>query len=197
MNKSKLALIVLSLSVMFFSGCAHKISMTPELEDIRKIEITDKIDINVGYYISDDLRKLEVITPGGGGDDVKYTPYSDTEGALNTILSKKFTRVYYIKSLKDTQYIKKNNILYIFTPKIITDSSSDSFMLWPPSNFKVDLTCTAMDSEGTKVWEETVHAEGNAITEEFIKDFSITAKIATESSFKKMLLKLNDFKDNK
>jgi hypothetical protein len=36
----------------------------------------------VGYYISEEQRAQEVITPGGGGDRVSYFSYRDRETAL-------------------------------------------------------------------------------------------------------------------
>ena len=167
--------------------------MTPSLNELREVEVENKINVNVGYYLSDIARKTEVTTPGGGGDKVKYTPYTDTEGALNTILSKKFNRVYSLKSL-DSKYIDDKKIMYIFTPKIKTDSSSSNVMFWPPNNFTVELTCTAVDTDGTNIWKKTVHAESHPRTKEVLDDFSISAKRATESAFKKMLDELKKTK---
>ena len=177
-----------------FSGCAHKISVTPALDKLRKVNIDNKVNINVGYYLSDNAKQMEVTTPGGGGDKVKYNPYADTEGALNTILSKKFNRVYSLKSLEDKKYIDEKKIKYIFTPKIKTDSSSKNIMFWPPNDFTVELTCTAINLNSTIVWEKTVYAEGHTRTKEMLHDFSLSAKRATENAFKKMLDELNKTK---
>ncbi|WP_345985674.1 hypothetical protein WCX49_00740 [Sulfurimonas sp. HSL-1656] len=180
-----------SLSVLlFFSGCAHKITVTPELEKIRSAEVSKQFDINVGYYISPADRAFEITTPGGGGDDVKYTPYKDTEGAFNTVLSKVFTRVYSLPALDDQEFIAAKNIKYVFTQSIKTTSSSDSLLTWPPTQFTMAITCQAIDTNGKKIWEETVSSEGNAEFEEFRDDFSLAGKRASEDAYLKLMYKL-------
>lgn len=177
--------------LLFMSGCAHKISIVPSLNELREIKVENKVEANAGYYISAETKKIEVTTPGGGGDKVKYTPYADTEGALNTMLSKIFHKVYSLNSLEDKEYIDAKKIMYIFTPKIKTDSSSKNILFWPPNDFTVELTCTAIGVDGTKIWEETVQGEGHTRTKEMLHDFSLSAKRATEDAFKKMLIKMD------
>ncbi|WP_324170868.1 hypothetical protein [Sulfurimonas sp.] len=190
MRKQYKLLVASIITMMAITGCSHKISINPSLEKIRETTVENKLDINVGYYISKHNKKLKVTTPGGGGDKVEYMPYKDTESALNTILSKVFNRVYSLKSFNDKEYIESKSIKYIFTPKIKTNSSSDSAFTWPPTKFTVALTCEAVNLNGSKVWEETTYEEGNAEFDEFKENFSLSAQRATEKAFQSMLNKL-------
>ena len=197
---NSLKLIIIAL-VGIIGGCAHPIYLTPNLDDLRNtnVEVENKINKNVGYYISQQDRATEVITPGGGGDKVSYYPYKDTEAALNTMLSKVFNHVYSIPLIKQAAFIQEKNISYIFKPSIKTDSSSISFLTWPPTHFTFELTCTATDLSGNEVWSKKVKAEGNAEYGEFKKDLSLSARRASEEAFKLMLAELlnaNYFKED-
>ena len=66
--------------VLLLFGCAHPITITPNTSNIDRKDAYE-INKNVGYYISAEDRFKEVITPGGGGDSIRYTPYSDLEPA--------------------------------------------------------------------------------------------------------------------
>jgi hypothetical protein len=197
---NSLKLIIIAL-IGIISGCAHGIQLTPNLDDLHNthVEVENKINKNVAYYISQQDRDTEVITPGGGGDKVKYYPYKDTEAALNTMLSKVFNHVYSIPLIKQAAFIQEKNISYIFKPSIKTDSSSVSFLTWPPTHFTFELTCTATDLSGNEVWSKKVKAEGNAEYGEFKKDLSLSARRASEEAFKLMLAELlnaNYFKED-
>lgn len=149
-----------------------------------------KVDYAVGYHISPTILDMAVETPGGGGDDVTYTPYKDTESALFTVLSKKFKDVYQVKSLNDSSFIKDNEIKLVFVPTITTNSSSSSFLTWPPTSFTVDLDVKAIDSKGDIVWRDSAFATGEAEFSEFQADFGLAAKRATEEAFMILAKKL-------
>ena len=197
---NSLKLIIIAL-IGIISGCAHGIQLTPNLDDLHNtdVEVENKINKNVAYYISQQDMDTEVITPGGGGDKVKYYPYRDTEAALDTMLSKVFNHVYSIPLIKQAAFIQEKNISYIFKPSIKTDSSSDSILTWPPTHFTFELTCTATDLSDNKVWSKKVKAEGNAEYGEFKEDLSLSARRASEEAFKLMLAELlnaNYFKED-
>lgn len=178
-------------AILLFSGCAHKISMAPKLDAIRENKV-EPFGFNVAYYLSDTDKQLEVITSGGGGDKVKYTPYADTEGALNTVLSSVFAKAYSIKALDDKKFIMDKNISYIFIPKIVTASSSDNLFTWPPEKFSVELTCKAIDPvSGNKILEITTSSIGVADFGDYRKDFSFSARMASEKAFLEMLIELS------
>lgn len=178
------------IATLLLTGCSHKISIDPSLDEIRQTNVENKINANVGYYISEFNKNKKVNTPGGGGDSVDYTPYKDTESALNTVLSKIFNRVYSLKTLNDKDYIKLKNIKYIFVPTINTTSSSGSAFTWPPTNFTFELKCQATNNDNKIIWEETIYSEGYASFSEFKNNFSLSAQRATEKAFKSMLIKL-------
>lgn len=187
-----LQMIGMTVSIIVLSGCSHKISLAPPLNELQDAKVKNKINVNVGYYISSSMENIEVTTPGGGGDKVKYTPYKDTEAALNTMLSKKFKRVYSLKSLEDKNYINEKNIMYIFTTNIYTDSSSTNFLIWPPTDFTIELTCNAVDINRNSIWTEKVSTNGHANAGELMKNFSLSAERATKDAFFKMLEKLEE-----
>jgi hypothetical protein len=185
----KLCLTIIAL--VFFSGCAHNIKLTPDLAKLRSVESNSKIEKNVAYYISAEDKVKVVTTPGGGGDKVTYKPYADSESALNTVLSKVFSRVYSINSMENKSYINEKEISFIFVPTIITNSSSSSAFTWPPTDFTISLSCKAIDSEGETIWDKTLESKGNAEFSEFKSDFSLAARRASETVFVKLLEELS------
>lgn len=187
--------LLVTTTILLLSGCAHKIDIAPNLDKIRETKV-NRHNVNVAYYISDANKKLEVITPGGGGDKVKYTPYSDTEGALNAVLSNVFKKAYSIKSIDDKSFIADKNISYIFEPRIVTSSSSSSLFTWPPTMFSLELTCRVLNPEnGDKLWQITTNSIGSAEFEEFKSDFGLSAKRASEDAFYQMLKELSQTKN--
>lgn len=182
MNKLLLSAVI--LVALLTSGCAHQIQINPKMESFTESE--KRVDKVVGYHISDEDRKKLVKTPGGGGDDVTYTPYKDTESVLFTVLSNKFKDVYLVKSLDDSVFIKQNGITLIFIPEITTQSSSPSPFTWPPTKFTIDLTVKALDAKGDTVWQKQVSETGEAEFDEFKSDFSLSARRATEKAFQQL-----------
>jgi hypothetical protein len=183
---TSLRMYVLLVSIVVLSGCAHNIQLNPDLAELRNIESSSVIDKNVAYYISSENKQKKVTTPGGGGDKVTYKPYADTEGALNTVLSKIFSRVYSINSIDDTKYISEKNISFIFIPEIVTNSSSSSVFTWPPTEFTINLSCKAIDAKGITIWEKTIQSKGNAEFSEFKSDFSLAARRASRTLFENL-----------
>ena len=175
------------LSFIFITGCAHNIQINPDLNSLRTYEASAQSNLNVAYFISEMDRKKQVTTPGGGGDKVTYKPYADSEAALNTVLLKIFNRVYSLKTLSDKDYIKQNDISYIFVPNIKTNSSSSSMLTWPPTEFDIDLSIEAYDSEGSKIWNKKISSKGTANSDEFKGDFSLSARRSSEDLFKQLL----------
>lgn len=192
MKKSFFCIVLTIVFVTIFSGCAHKITISPDNENITKMVEVKKKNYNIGYLV-DDIN-LTVIT-GGGGDRVTYQPYKETESALISVLSKHFQKVYKIDNLENKDFISKNNLKLIFSYEIQTYSSSKSLFTWPPTNFIIKLTCKAVDINGTVIWHDIIKDQGNAEFDEFKNDFSLSAKRASENVFKKLLLELNNIKE--
>jgi len=172
--------------VAALAGCAHPIVMSPDIAKIEPASGVVPIKKNVAYYIAEDLRAKEVTTPGGGGDKVTYQPYRDMEAAFYKMLTNVFGNVTKLKTPTDAEAISKNNIAYVITPQLLTDSSSPSPFTWPPTKFSVDMTCNITDAAGNAVTTQKVSGAGNAEFEEFKADFSLSAKRASQDAILKM-----------
>lgn len=170
--------ILLALAASLFFGCAHPIVITPDVSQLDRNQV-QSIACPVGYVITDADRETAVETPGGGGDKVKYYPYKELEPGLFKVLSNVFQRAYLMKSQTDTAQVKANGIRFVFVPVIKTDSSSTGLFTWPPTDFKAELACKALDTEGKVIWEKTVTGSGHAEFAEFKTDLPLAAKRAT------------------
>lgn len=191
-NLFKCKFFYLIFGLFVISGCSHKIQINADLADLRKNQVTAKSDKNVAYYISEQNKALQVTTPGGGGDEVTYQPYAESEGSIRTILKQKFAKVYSIDDLENQTFIQEKDISFIFTPNIVTNSFSDSVLTWPPTNFEISLTCTAINSKGETIWEKTVKKEGTATFQEFKSDLSLAARRASNMVFVEMLHEIDN-----
>lgn len=185
-----LRLFALSIFAMVLVGCAHPIVITPDLQTIDRASV-NPIDKTVAYYIATADREKEVITPGGGGDKVKYYPYKELEPALRKVLNNLFRSVKRVDNPTDTAFLQANDITYVFQPEITTTSRSDSLITWPPTEFTISLNCVAFDRSGNTVWQKKIDAKGEAAFSEFLGDFSLSAKRATEAAFKQLQSELN------
>ena len=171
-------------------GCAHQINISPPLNTLDGKNVS-RIDKVVGYYIAVTDRTREVTTPGGGGDKVKYLPYQESEPALRQVLSNVFTRVIAMPSLTDQQFMTTNEVAYVFVPSIMTDSSSESALTWPPTKFTMTLDCRAVDRAGATVWQRQVKGEGKAEFSEFKHDLSLAARRASKEAFLNLQQEIN------
>ncbi len=181
---------IIVLLALLVTGCAHQIEINPDMANINQAE--NKSEKIVGYYISDENKKKKVTSPGGGGDKITYLPYSDLESAFYTALSSKYKDVYSVKSLDESDFINEKGISLIFVPEIETNSSSDSLMTWPATDFSIKLTCKAIDANGELVWEKTVESAGHAEFDEFKSDFSLSARRASEQAINLLVEELNN-----
>jgi hypothetical protein len=187
---SKCARLTSLLAMLALLGCAaHQISITPDLQFIDRKTVTP-IEKNVGYYISLVDREKQVITPGGSGNKVLYFPYKELEPALQKVLFKLFKNVKKFDSPLNFEEARANDISFVFIPNITTDSSSslDSFLVWPPTDFTVNLNCKAFDRDGKLIWERRFVGIGKAAFDPFRyphkkSDSSLSAKTANEGTF--------------
>lgn len=162
-------------------GCAHPISMAPDLAGI-KADAGQPIDKSVGYHISDAARSQEVTSPGGGGDQLRYFPYRDLEPGLYKALGEVFRSVTKVQNPSDSAALAASGVQLLFTPEIKTISASDSLLTWPPTQFTVDLTCTVVDARGQAVDVIRVSGFGQATFDEFKSNFSLAAVRASNQS---------------
>ncbi|HEU4767481.1 MAG TPA: hypothetical protein VFS77_08895 [Pyrinomonadaceae bacterium] len=181
----KVSVITALVVMMFASGCAHRINITPPLNTI-SAEGTTKIDKTVGYYISKEQRDLLITSKGGGGDKVTYLPYAESEPALNQVLSNVYAKVVSLSAPNDKAELESKQVAYVFTPTITTTSKSSSAFTWPPTNFTVTIDCKTADGTGASVWSKQVTGIGDAEFAEFKHDFSLAARRASKDAFNQL-----------
>ena len=177
MIKVVLPLILFTL----LTGCVHDVSVAPEISKIKK---TRPVTINrtVAYYIPDELYKLSVKTPGGNNDKIRYSPYSETEPALNKVLNNVFTEVYKVDSLDD-KLIAEKKIKFIFIPSIETMSLSNSNVDWQPTRFNMILKVKVFRSNKEVLFTSYAQGKGIANFGRYMKNPSYAPEVASRSAF--------------
>lgn len=186
---AKIVLISLACGMLF--GCAHPITMNPDLSSIQAKDITP-ISKKVGYYISDANRALEVVSAGGGGDKVRYFPYRDIEPGLYKALAEVFSGVTKAKNPQDASDLSRSGISLMIVPEISTTSSSPSPFTWPPTLFSVTLACTVTDPAGQAVHKLSVTGTGSAEFDEFKSNFSLAAVRASNDALSRLIKALGE-----
>lgn len=179
----KTLLTILCIAVI--AGCAHPIVISPDFAAVRT-SATPAIAKKAGYYISEEDRAREVTTPGGGGDKVRYFPYRDLEAGLYKVLGCTFASIARLDKPQDADALRAEGIVLVVTPKITTNSSSDSMLTWPPTSFSVELQCRVTDPVGTELVQTRIVGFGNADFSEFKSDFSLAAKRASADALNKL-----------
>lgn len=171
-------------------GCAHPISMAPNLEAIQLAGDKPVLDKKAGYYMAATAKTLEVTTPGGGGDKVRYFPYRDLEPGLYKALGTVFREVTKIANPADAAEIRSSGIHFLITPEITTNSSSESLFTWPPTVFTVTLVCQIKDAQGATLDSLQVEGRGQAEFSEFTSNFSLAAVRASDDALAKLIVAL-------
>lgn len=189
MQFAKISVTLVIVAVI--TGCAHPISIAPDLNSLKQNSNISPIPKTVGYYISPEDRAKRVTTPAGGGDSVEYAPYADLEPGIYRTLGNIYTNVFVVKDLKDHAYLKSKEISMIFVPKIETTSSSRNHFFWPPTDFGVTLECSALDSQGVKLWSATVKTDGGLIpVKEILNDFGLAGRRASAEALKALEIQI-------
>lgn len=164
-------------------GCAHPISINPDTSRLTVgQDPKQRIEAKAAYQVSDADLALEVTTPGGGGDAVRYFAYRDMDSGLEQMLETVFTHV----SRNNSALRAPAGTDYIIAPVIVTNSGSDGLFTWPPSNFTVDLTLTIRRPSGEIIASPRVVGHGHAADGERIFDHGIAGRRATEDALAKM-----------
>lgn len=189
--KRFLAIFGSVLACAFLFGCAHPITMNPDLATISAPTETKVIDKSVGYHIPDSLRNLEVTTAGGGGDKIRYFPYRDIETGFYKALSEVFSKVTRVVDPKDQAALRANGVSLLFTPEITTVSSSDSIVTWPPTQFSINLVCSITDPDGKLIDTVRINGAGFATFSEFKGNFSLAAVNASNDVLVKLMKELS------
>lgn len=182
--------IVLSLlALAFLFGCAHPITMAPDLAAVRS-DGAPLIEKSVAFHISDSAKALEVTTGGGGGDTVRYFPYRDLEAGIYKALSEVFRNVSKVQNPADRSALANAGISLLISPEITTVSSSESLFTWPPTQFTVDLICMIVDGSGQTVDTVRVSGYGTATFDEFKSNFSLAAVRASNHALSLLIAAL-------
>ena len=174
-------------AIVVLSGCAHSIAVPPNTAAIVRAEgAPPRIKASVGYFIPAQVVDIEVTTGGGGGERVRYYRYKDIDAAFRLVLLNVFENVSKLTSEADPA-IARENIKYVVTPSIVTNSGSTSAFTWPPTDFTVDLTSTVKDGLGKDIVTKRVIGHGQAEWSEFTKQgFGLAGSRAMEDAVKKM-----------
>jgi len=179
-------LIALAFAFLL-GGCAHPISISPNITKLQGVATQGRIDKSVGYFISEPNKALSVTTPAGGGDSVRYSPYTDLESGLYAVLANVFNNVYPVKDIHDQAYLQDKGISWIFTPTITTSSSSRNNFFWPPTDFTVTIACVAADGAQHEVWRAAVTADNDVIAvNEVLHDQGLAGRLAAEKSLRQL-----------
>jgi hypothetical protein len=185
MNFSRL--IAVSITALLVTGCAHSIKVEPNTTKMTsEIASPQRISANVGYFIPSELSALEITTPGGGGDNVRYFPYRDIENGYQSILSNIFGSARKFTSIPIQSNTSGDKIDFIFIPAIVTGSGGSGFFTWPPTSFTVDLTSQVRDAVGKSVGSLRVVGTGSAETGERLSEHGIAGRRAMEDALSKM-----------
>jgi hypothetical protein len=172
-------------------ACAHPISIVPDLGTLPATGPA-AVERNVAYVVTAANRDMEITTPGGGGDSVRYFPYRELESGLFQALSTVYARVTLLRSAQDTALIEKNGVSLVFLPRITTTSSSTSIFTWPPTDFSVTIAYTVTDASGAEIYKGSVTGTGQADYATFIKDFGIAGKRAALDALRKFRTQVLD-----
>ena len=184
-------LLLASLAFIALFGCAHPITLNPDLATIQA-KGNPLIDKQVGFHISDASKAQEITTPGGGGDKVRYFPYRDLEPGIYKALTEVFRSVSKVKDPKDLESLRTSGISLLIVPEITTTSASPSPFTWPPTQFSVTLACTVTDAAGKPVRSFSVTGNGKAEFDEFKSNFSLAAVRASNDALSRLVTVLGE-----
>jgi hypothetical protein len=173
---------ILSLSIIVMA-CSHPITITPLDVPVKGNPISHK---NAAYVLTDAQRGFKVTSAGGGGDNIEYFPYRDLEKAIRGALSSVYSDVFVVSSSNDTQAFVDNKVSFVFTPSIVTNSSSESAFTWPPTQFEIELFCSVKNDKGEEITSFTIQADGQAEYSEFKTDFGLAGRRAATSLSKQL-----------
>jgi hypothetical protein len=175
-SSSAVRLFAAAALATVLAGCSHPITMITETAPPRSM--AHLIPKKVAYVMTDAQRDQQVTTAGGSGDRVSYYPYRDLEKSIRDALRAVYRDVVVLRTAGDAKANEAAGVSLVFTPQIKTDSSSSSWITWPPTSFTTEVNCVVSDAAGTEV--ARVRAAGNGTAEfgEFNGDYGLAARRA-------------------
>ncbi|OOG39149.1 hypothetical protein [Rhodanobacter sp. C05] len=164
-------------AILVLAGCAHPVSVRADVN----YPSDQTVDTSVGYFISDANRKLEVTTPAGGGDKMRYFPYRDMEPAILNTLGSVFRKVYSVPEAGRAAYISDHHLTFVFEPILTTNSSGNSAIFWPASDFDLTIKVTALNASGQTVWNRDFTGHGHVEKSRSLIDVPPAKEAAAEA----------------
>lgn len=158
------------------AGCSHPITMITETAPPRSV--AHLVPKKVAYVMTDAQRDLQVTTAGGSGDRVSYYPYRDLEKSIRDALRGVYRNVIVLRTANDAKANEAAGVSLVFTPQIKTDSSSSSWITWPPTAFTAEVSCVVTDTAGAEVTRVRAVGNGTAAFGEFNGDYGLAARRA-------------------
>lgn len=178
--------MIVIIGFAIITGCAHQITINPDTSMISNEPKSELIPAKIGYYFPQSAREKEVVTPGGGGDRVRYNPYRDIEPALVKTLRNVFRDVSSLNSANELE-LKKNSVDYVIYLEMTTNSSSPGTFTWPPTWFSVNLSTQLSDLKNNKIKNISVTGEGTAEYTSLVgADKGLSAKRASFEALTKL-----------
>jgi hypothetical protein len=184
MKTTRLGLLLAAVTAI--AGCAHPMTMKPDITGLALPAGATVIPKNVGLYISPANRAKEVTTPGGGGDKVSYHPYADIETGLYKVFGNTFQNVDLLNSLSDVNSIAKHTLTLVAIPEVTTNTSSSGFLTWMATDFTVQLSCKITDVAGREITTVSSTGTGHAVFAELKSDFSLAGERASRDALDKL-----------
>lgn len=178
------------LSALVLVGCAHPIDVAPDLSRLNASS-PNRIAAKVGLHIPPDLSSLEVTTPGGGGDNVRYAPYAAIAPGFQRMLSNVFETVVPVASVAPAE--AGAALDYVMVPTVVTNSGGSNLFTWPPETFTVDIMSTIRDKNGRVVATPRVVGTATATTGERISDHGFSGRRAFEDALRKMEVAIREW----
>lgn len=160
------------------AACSHPITMITETAPPRSM--AHLVPKKVAYVMTDAQRDQQVTTAGGSGDRVSYYPYRDLEKSIRDALRAVYRDVVVLRTAGDTKANDAAGVSLVFTPQIKTDSSSSSWVTWPPTSFTVEVSCVVSDAAGAEVTRVRAVGNGTANFGEFNGDYGLAARRAAK-----------------
>ena len=158
------------------AGCSHPITMITETAPPRPL--AHLVPKKVAYVMTDAQRDQQVTTAGGSGDRVSYYPYRDLEKSIRDALRAVYRDVIVLRTAGDAKANEAAGVSLVFTPQIKTDSSSSSWITWPPTSFTAEVACVVSDAAGAEVTRVRATGNGTAEFGEFNGDYGLAARRA-------------------
>ena len=158
------------------AGCSHPITMITETTPPRSL--AHLVPKKVAYVMTDAQRDQQVTTAGGSGDRVSYYPYRDLEKSIRDALRAVYRDVIVLRTAGDAKANEAAGVSLVFTPQIKTDSSSSSWITWPPTSFTAEVACVVSDAAGAEVTRVRATGNGTAEFGEFNGDYGLAARRA-------------------